>query len=131
MTELRQRMIEDMRLRELSEGTQEVCVRAVCNLAEHYNRSPDHLTENELRQFFIHLTQKKKLARSTVRVHLFAVKFLYRMTLKRDWALMNLVRVKKPQRLPVILSPQEVWRLLHLIRRPEEGDKDYESRQHT
>jgi site-specific recombinase XerD len=118
MTELRQRMIEDMRLHGLSEGTQQVYVRAVRHLAEHYKRSPDQLTENELRQFFIHLIQKK-LARSTVRVRLFAIKFLYRTTLKRDWALLSLVRVKKPQRLPPILSPQEVWRLLQLIRRPQ------------
>ena len=69
MTERRQRMIEDMRLHGLSEGTQQVYVRAVRNLAEHYNRSPDQLDENELREFFIHLIQKKKLARSTVRVH--------------------------------------------------------------
>ena len=55
MTELRQRMIEDMRLHGLSEGTQQVYVRAVRSIAEHYNRSPDQLTESELRQFFIHL----------------------------------------------------------------------------
>lgn len=119
MTELRQRMIQDMRLHGLSEGTQEVYVRAVRNLAEHYNRSPDQLTEDEVREFLIHLTQTKKLARSTVRVHVFAIKFLYRMTLKRDWGVLRLVRVKKPKRLPVILSPQEVWRLLQLIRRPQ------------
>jgi site-specific recombinase XerD len=119
MTELRQRMIDDMRLHGLSEGTQRVYVDAVKHLAEHYNRSPDQLTENDLRGFFLHLTQTKKLARSTVRVHLFAIKFLYRRTLKRDWALLSLLRVKKPNRLPVILSFQEVQRLLSLIRRPQ------------
>lgn len=119
MTELRKRMIEDMRLRGLTEGTQRVYVDAVKHLARHYNRSPDQLTEEEVREFFIHLTQTRKLARSTVRVHLFAIKFLCRMTLKRDWPLLSLVRVKKPKRLPVILSRQEVWRLLQLIQRPE------------
>lgn len=119
MTELRQRMIEDMRLHGLSEGTQRVYVDAVKQLAEHYSRSPDRLTEHEVREFFIYLTEKKKLARSTVRVHLFAIKFLYRMTLKREWALLNLVRIKKPKRLPVVLSHQEVSRLLGLIRKPQ------------
>lgn len=119
MTELRKRMIEDMRLRGLTEGTQGVYVDAVKHLAQHYSRSPDQLTEEEVREFFIHLTQTRKLAQSTVRVHLFAIKFLFRMTLKRDWPLLSLVRVKKPKRLPVILSRQEVWHLLQLIQRPE------------
>lgn len=119
MTELRKRMIEDMRLRGLAEGTQRVYVEAVKHLAQHYNRSPDQVTEEEVREFFIHLTQTRKLARSTVRIHLFAIKFLYRMTLQRDWPLLSLVRIKKPKRLPVILSRQEVWRLLQLIQRPE------------
>ncbi len=119
MTELRKRMIEDMCLRGLTEGTQRLYVDAVKNLAQHYNRSPDQLSEEELRRFFIYLTRTRKFAQSTVRVHLFGIKFLYRMTLKRDWAVLNLARIKKPVRLPVILSRQEVWRLLQLIQRPE------------
>jgi site-specific recombinase XerD len=119
MTELKQRMIEDMRLHGLAEGTQRVYVDAVKQLATHYNRSPDRLTEQQVREFFIYLTEKKKLARSTVRIHLFAIKFLYRMTLKRDWSLLNLVRIKKPKRLPVVLSHQEIARVLNLIRRPQ------------
>lgn len=119
MTGLRQRMIEDMRLHGLAEGTQRVYVDAVKQLAAHYNRSPDRLTEQEVREFFIYLTEKRKLARSTVRVHLFAIKFLYRMTLKQDWSLLNLVRIKKPKRLPVVLSHQEVSRLVGLIRKPQ------------
>jgi len=63
MTELRQRMIEDMRLRGLSARTQEAYVRSVRQLAEHYGRSPDLITEDELRAYFLHLVQDKKLAR--------------------------------------------------------------------
>ena len=118
MTELRQRMIEDMRLRGLAEGTQQVYIEAVKHLAVHYNRSPDQLTEEEVRDFILHLTETRKLAKSTVRVHLFAIKFLYRMTLRRDWPLLNLVRVKKPNRLPVVLSRAEARHLLSPIRRP-------------
>lgn len=118
MTELRQRMIEDMQLHGLAPGTQKVYLDAVKDLAEHYRRSPEQITEEELRQFFIHLTQQRKLAASTVRVHLFAIRFLFRMTLKRDWPVLRLVRVPQPKRLPVVLSPQEAWRLLNLVRRP-------------
>ncbi len=119
MTELRQRMIEDMRLRGLAESTQQVYVEAVKHLATHYSRSPDQLTEDEVRDFILHLTETRKLAKSTVRVHLFAIKFLYRMTLQRNWPVLSLARVKKPNRLPVILSRKEARRLLALIRRPQ------------
>jgi len=111
-------MIEDMRLRGLAEGTQRVYVEAVKHLAAHYSRSPDQLTEDEVRDFILHLTETRKLAKSTVRVHLFALKFLYRMTLQRDWPLLSLARVKKSTRLPVILSRAEARHLLSLIRRP-------------
>jgi len=119
MTELRQRMIEDMRLRGLAEGTQQVYVEAVKHLAVHYSRSPDQLTEDEVRDFILHLTDTRKLAKSTVRVHLFAIKFLYRMTLQRNWPVLSLVRVKKSTRLPVVLSREEARHLLSLIRRPQ------------
>jgi len=118
MTELRQRMIEDMRLRGLAEGTQQVYLDAIKHLARHYSRSPDLLTEDEVRDFLLYLTETRKLAKSTVRVHLFALKFLYRMTLKRDWPLLSLARVKKTNRLPVVLSREEARHLLSLIRRP-------------
>ncbi len=118
MTELRRRMTEDMQLHGLAQGTQKVYLDAVKDLAKHYRRSPDQITEEELRQFFVHLTQQRKLAASTVRVHLFAIRFLYRMTLRRDWPILRLVRVKRPKRLPVVLSPEEAWRLLNLVQRP-------------
>ena len=119
MTELRQRMIQDMRLRGLAEGTQQVYIEAVKHLAAHYNRSPDHRTEEEVRDFFLHLIETRKLAKSTVRVHLFAFKFLYRMTLQRDWPLLSLARIKKTNRLPVVLSRAEARHLLSRIRRPQ------------
>ena len=118
MTELRQRVIEEMRLRGLAEGTQQVYVEAVKHLAAHYSRSPDQLTEEEVRDFILHLTETRKLVKSTVRVHLFALKFLYRMTLQRDWRLLSLACMKKSTRLPVILSREEASHLLSLIRRP-------------
>lgn len=119
MTELRQRMIEDMRLRGLAEGTQQVYLEAVKHLAKHYSRSPDLLTEDEVRDFLLYLTETRKLAKNTVRIHLFALKFLYRMTLRRDWPLLSLARVKKTNRLPVVLSRAEARHLLSLIRRPQ------------
>lgn len=118
MTPLRQRMIEDMRLIGLSDGTQQVYLDAVKNLARRYRQSPDELTQEQVRAYFLELSGRG-LAPSTVRVHLYALKFLYLNTLQRDWSLLKLFRVKKTKRLPVVLSCTEVWLLLDRLRRPD------------
>jgi integrase/recombinase XerD len=118
VTELRRRMIEDMKLHGLSPTTQRVYVDAVKVLAEHYHRSPDRLSEDEIRQFFTYLTETRRLAPCTIQVYVFAIKFLYQRTLRRQWPVLGLLRVKRPKKLPVVLSPDEVWHLLDLVRRP-------------
>lgn len=118
MTELRRKMIEDMRLHGLATSTQQVYVDAIRALAKHFSRSPDTISEEEIRQFFVYLSETRKLAPATVRTHLFAIKFLYQRTLRRQWPTLNLLRVKRPKKLPTVLSPAEVWRLLDLVRRP-------------
>lgn len=118
MTELRLRMIEDMKLNGLSEGTQRVYVDAIRALAKHYRRSPELLSEKELRQYFVYLEKEKCLARSTIRIQIFAVKFLYSKTLHRDGPLLELIRVKRRRKLPVVLSPGEVSEILSLVQRP-------------
>ena len=118
MTELRQRMTEDMRLRGLSEATQRTYLDAIANLARHFKRSPDLLTDEELRQFFVHLTQTQRRAKSTIRIHLFAVKFLYRYTLQRSSPTLDLLRIKRDRKLPVVLAHDEVKNVLAAIRRP-------------
>lgn len=117
MTPLRHRMIEDMSLRGLAEATQKAYVNAIRNLAGHFRRSPDQLTDAELRRFFVSL--KRRRAKSTVRVHLFAVKFLHRYTLQRPSATLELIRVKRDRTLPAVLSHPEVRELVAHIRRPQ------------
>ena len=118
MTYLRQRMIEDMQLRGLSSGTQQVYVRAVRQLAEHYHRSPDQLSEEELRSYFLYLKNERQLARSTCTVVLCAIKFLYDYTLKRDWPLFALIRPEKEKKIPVVLSTEEVLQIINCVRKP-------------
>lgn len=118
MTELRRRMIQDMRLRGLAEGTQRTYLEAVKNLARHFNRSPDQLTEDNIRQFFVHLTDTQRRATSTIRVYLYAIKFLFRHTLRRPLPILDLIRLRRDQKLPVVLSRQEVRQILAHIRRP-------------
>lgn len=115
MTPLRKRMIEDMQLRGLSEGTQKAYVRVVRNLASYYNKSPDQISDEELRLYFLYLKDEKKLARSTCTVAICGIKFLYDYTLKRNWPALDWVRPKKKKKQPVILSQDEVYRILACV----------------
>jgi integrase/recombinase XerD len=119
MSELRKRMIECLQLRGLSERTQESYVRAVRQLAEHYHKSPDLITEEELRQYFLFLCNDKRLAPNTTNVALNGIKFFYTYTLQRPWPLRDLLRPPIPKKLPVVLAPEEVWRIVDHIRRPD------------
>ena len=117
-THLRQRMIEDMQLRGLAERTQEMYVIVVRQLAEHYSKSPDLITEEELRQYFLYLKNDKQYSRSTVTVALCGIKFFYEHTLQREWPTLALVRPPRERKLPVVLSREEVHRILGCLRRP-------------
>ena len=115
-TALRQRMLEDLQLRGLSARTQECYTRAVRQLAEHYRKSPDQISEEELREYFLHLKQVKKYSRSTCTIALCGIKFFYEHTVHRDWPTIELVRPPQEHKLPVILSLEEVRRVLGLVR---------------
>jgi site-specific recombinase XerD len=109
-------MIEDMQLRGLSERTQAAYVLAVRQLAEHYDRSPDRITEKELRQYLLYLRNVKHVAASTFTVSLCGIKFLYQYTLKRVWPTLELARAPRDKKLPVVFSTAEVRWFLQCIR---------------
>lgn len=116
MTELRRRMTEDMQLHGFSEKTQACYVGAVKSLAGYYHRFSDKVSEEEIRQFFLYLVNEKGVANSTLTVHLCGIKFFYEQTLKREWRIFELIRGKRREKLPVVLSPEEVHTLLSLVR---------------
>jgi integrase/recombinase XerD len=118
MTELRQKMIDCLQLRGLSERTQEAYVRAVRQLAEHYHKSPDQITEEELRQYFLFIKNVKKFARGSSTVAICGIKFFFERTLNREWTTLSLVRANPEKKLPVILSVEEVRNVLGCIRLP-------------
>ena len=117
MTALRQRYIEDLQLRGLSPRTQESYVRVVRKLAEHYGKSPDVLTEEELRQYLLYLKNEKHAARNTCTLALCSLKFFYQQTLKRDWPVLDFVRPARDRKLPVVFSVEEVQQILGCVRR--------------
>jgi site-specific recombinase XerD len=118
MTELRKHMIEDMQLRGLSARTQEHYVDAVRHLAKYFRRSPDQLNDANLREYFLYLTNEKKLSRSTTTVALCGIKFFYEATLQQQWSTLQLVRPAPEYKLPVVLSRDEVRRILAEVRVP-------------
>jgi integrase/recombinase XerD len=116
MSELRQRMIESLQLRGFSERTQECYVQAVRQLAEHFHKSPDSISEEELRQYFLYLKNVKNYSRSSLTVALCGIKFFFQHTLKRDLPTLNFIRPPREKKLPVVLSADEVRQILRLVR---------------
>ena len=117
MTASRQRMVEDMQLRGLAEKTQDAYLRAIRQLAEHYGQPPDRISEEELRQYFLHLTNVQQVSPSTFTIALCGIKFFFQHTLQREWATLDLVRPRREKKLPVVLSVAEVHQILGCLRR--------------
>jgi site-specific recombinase XerD len=116
MTSLRQRFIEDMQIRNLAVNTQDYYVQQVSRFARHFNKSPVALGPEQIRAYQLYLTNERKLATSSILVTISALRFLYRVTLKKHWTFDDIIAApKKPQTLPVVLSPEEVIRFLDCV----------------
>ncbi len=116
MTSLRQRLIDDMRIRHLSPLTQTSYVGHVSLFARHFRTSPAQLGPEAIRAYQIYLTTERGLATSSVIVAVAALRFLYTVTLKKDWRIAHVLPMpNKPQTLPVVLSPGEVVAFLAAV----------------
>src|SRR6266446_9706543 len=116
MTVLRQRMTEDMQVRNLSPHTQASYLQQVSLFARYFRMSPDALTPEHIRTYQIYLTNEKRLAPNSIHTAVAALRFLYRITLKKDWTFGEDIPLpKKPQKLPVVLSPEEVVHFLSCV----------------
>lgn len=110
------RNLQDLQLRGMARDTQDNYTRAVRKVAEHYNKLPDQITEEELREYFLYLKNVRKYGRSASTLAMCGLKFFYTYTLKRDWPTLTLVRAPQEHKLPVVLSREEVRRVLSSIR---------------
>ena len=116
MTPLRHRMIEDMQIRNLAPHTQCSYVQQVSQFARHFGKSPELLGPADIRAYQLHLVQDRQLSASSIMVAVAAIRFLYKVTLKRGWSIDEVVPTcRKPQRLPVVLSRDEVSRFLDAV----------------
>ena len=107
MTPLRQRFVDDLRLRNYSPRTIEAYVAGVLRLAKHFKRSPELLGSEEIRAFQLHLLQKK-VSWSQFNQIVCALRFLYGTTLGRPNQVPHILYGKRPKKLPCVLSPDEV-----------------------
>ena len=108
MTPLRQRMIEDMQLRNLSAGTQRAYLHYITGLARFYQTSPANLSLEELREYQLYMINERQYSPESVNHFVLAAKFLYNVTLETPWPEGALPRCRVPHKLPVVLSPVEV-----------------------
>jgi len=118
MKHVKQRMIEDMKLRGLAPRTQDRYLHAVKALSEYYHRPLCRITERQVRKYLLYLIETKQIAKSTFNIDLNAIKFLFRRTLGREWTLLQLKCTKTNKKLPIVLSRDEVWSLLDQVQRP-------------
>src|SRR3989475_11796673 len=116
MTSLRLRMLEDMQIRNLAVNTQESYVQQVSLFARYFNQSPERLGPEHIRTYQVYLTNERKLATGSILIAISALRFLYKVTLKKDWKFEDIIPApKKPQTLPVVLSPEEVVQFLACV----------------
>jgi len=108
-------MIEDLQLRGYSDSTQTLYVTAVRQLCEHFDKSPGKITEENLRDYFLYGKNVKKWSRSTSTVALCGIKFFYENTIKRPWPTLLFIRPGREKKLPVVLSRDEIHKLLRNI----------------
>jgi integrase/recombinase XerD len=116
MTTLRQRMIDDLKVRNRSSRTIKTYVAQVANFARHFGKSPELLGPEEIRQYQVYLVEQRRVSWSYFNQAVCALRFLYRHTLGHDWAVDHIPFPRQPRKLPVVLSQAEVIRLFEAVR---------------
>lgn len=115
MTILRQRMLEDLRVRNYSPETEKAYIDRVAKFAQHFHKSPELLGPKEVRSYQVHLVTEKKCSWTMLNQTVCALRFLYGTTLGKDWVIRHIPYAKAEKKLPVVLSQQEVLRLLETV----------------
>src|SRR5258705_1143776 len=119
MTPLREKMIDDLKIRNYSDDTVRSYVYAVFALARYFHRAPDQLALEDVRTFLVYLVKKKKPSWSWYNVHVCGIRFFYRVTLQRDWPMEHVPYGRRPRRLPIILSRDELTRFFEAVDDPQ------------
>lgn len=112
---LRQRMREDLRVRNYSPRTEATYIGAVAKFAQHFGKPPDQLGPEHVRAYQVHLVKKQSASWTKLNQTVCALRFFYRNTLGKDWVLRHVPYAKGEKRLPIVLSQREVTQLFDSI----------------
>ncbi len=112
MTPLRKKFIEDMSIRNFAQSTQKTYLGAVTRFAAHFKRCPEEISEAQVRQYLLYLSQERKVHPSSFRQTIVALRFLYTVTLGREWMIRHLPFPKGVKKLPEILTRDEIRKLI-------------------
>lgn len=115
MSELRRKMQADLRIRNYAERTQTIYIARVSEMARYFNRSPDEVGQEDVRRYLRHLREEREVSRTWFVQVIAALRFLYRVTLDRPGMVPYLPYPRRKRRQPVVLSREEVARLLRAI----------------
>ena len=118
ITLLRRRMQEELQLAGLAERTRECYLRAVRQLADHFHRAPDRLTESQVREYLLYLKNEKKLAAGAMKIAVSGIKFFYSRVTPRKWKTLERIRIPRSKTLPDVLAITEVRQLIDALRKP-------------
>jgi len=118
MTDLCQRFAEDMDLAGYSPRSIDMYVRSVRQLSRHYQKAPDQVSDEELREYFLYNKTERGWSRTASTIALCGIKLFFTMTLRRDWTHLKFIRPEKEKKLPVVLSPKEVRKICNAARMP-------------
>jgi site-specific recombinase XerD len=109
-------MLVDLQLSGAKPSTQRAYLREAENLAKYFNKSPEQLGEDELKEYLLHMMKERHLSEGTFRFYVAGLKFLYRTTLKREWAVEKIRYPRAKRRLPVVLDLSEVQSLFSVTK---------------
>jgi len=119
MKDYYQQSMRALQLAGMSEPTQKGYTRSVRMLVDFYGKTPDLISEQELQDYFLHRKNVDTWAAATMRICYSGIKFFFINVLKRDWHTLELIHAKREQRLPTVLSLNEVWNILNSVRTPQ------------
>jgi len=112
---IKEKMIQDLEIRGLSKRTQESYLGCIKQFVKFFMKSPDRLTPDDIHTYQLHLKRVRKISVNYFNIQVAAIKFLYRVTLKRDWNIELIPYHKRSKRLPIVLSQEEVVRLYKAV----------------
>ena len=118
MTRLREMMLEELDRRNYAQGTTRCYLRTVADFARYFHRPPDQLRPQHIREYQAYLFRERKLDGSSVTQKLAALRFFFIKTLKKPWSVAETPYPKQVRRLPLVLSQEEVARLINSARNP-------------